>query len=178
MGLPQLLAGSGLLGQCNYTPVDDVECDGSVSVQASACTGIYLESLYCFEETLLSTVNKQLLAKQKLMLWNMLGLVVVLSMMFNPWKKTRNKVILCRSNTESLFWLFLLFWLYLPRIEPMFCGCRADIFPCVGDFNREQLASVTLNVMFSSNWQRIKLISVLNGFEVQYKYCCFVAPTL
>lgn len=175
MGLLQLLAGSGLLGQCNYTPVDDVECDGSVSVQASACTGIYLESLYCFGGNSAIVIGK---TKVQLMLWNMLGPVVVLSMMFNPWKKTRNKVILCRSNTESLFWLFLLFWLYLPRIEPMFCGCRADIFPCVGDFNREQLASVTQNVMFSSNWQRIKLISVLNGFEVQYKYWCFVALTL
>lgn len=41
-----------------------------------------------------------------------------------------------------------------------------------------KLASVTQNVTFSSNWQRIKLIRVLNGFEVQYKYWGFVALTL
>lgn len=38
-------------------------------------------------------------------------------------------------------------------------------------------ASVTQNVMVSSNWQRIQLISVLNDSEVQYKYWCFAALT-
>lgn len=132
------------------------------------------------EETLLLTVNKQLLAKQKCSWCSETCLDWLLSCLWCLILEKRQEIK--RSCAVPIlkvcFVLFVLFWLYLPRIEAMFCGCRADIFPCVGDFNREQLASVTLNVMFSSNWQRIKLISVLNGFEVQYKYWCFVALTL
>lgn len=125
------------------------------------------------EGSLLLTVNKRLWAKQKCSWCSETCLDWLLSCVWWVILEKRQEIKWCCAVP------MLLFWLYLPRIEPMFCGCRADTFPCVGDFNsfHVKLASVTQNLMFSSNCQRIKLISVLNGFEVQYKYWCFVALT-